>query len=70
MVSIPNQWKGFEMLSSDLLSGAKAAAEYIGETPRAVYHMTEQGLLPVIRKGRKLYFRKSELEAAFRSEAA
>jgi len=57
------------MLSNDLLSGAKAAAEYIGETPRAVYHMAEKGLLPVIRKGRKLYFRRSELEAAFRSEA-
>jgi hypothetical protein len=58
------------MLSQDLLTGAKAAADYIGETPRAVYHMAEKGLLPVIRKGRKLYFRKSELEAAFRSEAA
>lgn len=58
------------MLNADLLSGAKAAAAYIGETPRAVYHMAERGLLPVIRKGRKLYFRKSELEAAFRSAAA
>jgi hypothetical protein len=58
------------MLSSDLLSGAKAAANYIGETPRAVYHIAENGLLPVIRKGRKLYFRKSELEAAFRLEVA
>jgi len=58
------------MLSDDLLSGAKAAAAYLGETPRAVYHMTENGQLPCIRKGRKLYFRKSELEAAFRSEVA
>lgn len=58
------------MLSNDLLSGAKAAAAYIGETPRAIYHLTEKGRLPVIRKGRKLYFRKSELEAAFRSDAA
>lgn len=58
------------MLANDLLSGAKAAAEYIGESPRAVYHMAEQGMLPCIRKGRKLYFRKSELDAAFRSEAA
>ncbi|QDM40357.1 helix-turn-helix domain-containing protein [Altererythrobacter sp. TH136] len=58
------------MLNADLLSGAKAAGDYIGESPRAVYHMTERGLLPCIRKGRKLYFRKSELEAAFRSEAA
>jgi excisionase family DNA binding protein len=59
-----------EMLANDLLPGAKAAAEYIGETPRAVYNMAEKGLLPVIRKGRKLYFRKSELDAAFSSEAA
>ena len=58
------------MLSSDLLSGARAAADYMGETPRAVYHMADKGLLPCIRKGRKLYFRKSELEAAFRSDVA
>ena len=58
------------MLNADLLSGGKAAAAYIGETTRAVYHMVEQGRIPVIRKGRRLYFRKSELEAAFRSEAA
>ena len=58
------------MLSHDLLSGAKAAADYTGESPRAIYHLVERGHLPVIRKGRKLYFRKSELEAAFRSDAA
>lgn len=58
------------MLKNDLLSGAKAAAEYIGETPRAIYHMAENGHLPVVRKGRRLFFRKSELEAAFRSQGA
>ncbi len=58
------------MLSEDLLCGARAAAQYIGQSDRAVYHMVEQRLLPVIRKGRKLYFRKSELDAAFRSDAA
>lgn len=58
------------MLKDDLLSGAKAASDYLGETPRAIYHMVEAGHLPVIRKGRRLYFRKSELEAAFRSEMA
>ena len=58
------------MLKEDLLSGAKAASDYLGETPRAIYHMVEAGHLPVIRKGRRLYFRKSELEAAFRSEVA
>lgn len=58
------------MLANDLLAGADAAATYLGVTPRAIYHMAEGGHLPVIRKGRKLYFRKSELEAAFRSEVA
>lgn len=58
------------MLTNDLLAGADAAAGYVGLSRRAVYHLTERGLLPCIRKGRKLYFRKSELEAAFRSEAA
>ena len=57
------------MLNQDLLVGAAAAAAYIGEKPRSIYHMVEQGHLPAIRKGRKLYFRKSELEAAFRSVA-
>ena len=58
------------MLANDLLPGAAAAAAYIGVTPRAVYHMADQGLLPCIRKGRKLYFRKSELERAFSTNAA
>lgn len=58
------------MLSDDLLPGAIAAANFIGVTPRAVYHLVEAGHLPAIKKGRKLYFRKSELEKAFSSEAA
>ena len=58
------------MLSHDLIAGANAAASYAGLTARAIYHLVEQGHLPVIRKGKRLYFRKSELEAAFRSEAA
>ncbi len=56
------------MLSNDLLSGASAAAAFIGVTPRAVYHLVEAGHLPAIKKGRKLYFRKSELERAFASD--
>jgi excisionase family DNA binding protein len=58
------------MLADDLLPGATAAAAYIGVTPRAVYHLVEAGHLPAIRKGRKLYFRKSELERAFSAQAA
>lgn len=58
------------MLNADLISGAADAAAYCGISRRTVYNLVENGRLPVIRKGRKLFFRKSELEAAFRSEAA
>lgn len=58
------------MLNADLIHGAAEAAAYCGLTRRTIYHMVEQGKLPVIRKGRTMFFRKSELEAAFRSEAA
>jgi excisionase family DNA binding protein len=58
------------MLSNDLLAGAVSAAKYSGLTPRAIYHLAEKGELPVIRKGRKMYFRKSELDAAFSSTTA
>lgn len=56
-------------LSDDLLDGAKAAADFLGLKPRTVYALTEAGDLPVIRKGRKLFYRKSDLERAFRSAA-
>lgn len=56
-----------QALSDDLLAGADAAAAFIGVGARAIYHMAEAGQLPVIRKGRRLYFRKSELEKAFSS---
>jgi len=59
------------MLNTDLIKGAKAAATYTGLPVRTIYHMVENGTLPVIRKTpRTLFFRKSELEAAFRSDAA
>lgn len=53
------------MLANDLLSGATAAAAYIGVSPRAVYHLVEAGHLPAIRMGKRLYFRRSELDRAF-----
>lgn len=59
-----------EMLNGDLINGASEAAKFIGISPRTVYHMCEAGTLPFIKKGKRLYFRKSELEAAFRSQAA
>ncbi|MBA3669281.1 MAG: helix-turn-helix domain-containing protein [Sphingomonas sp.] len=58
------------MLADDLLPGATAAAAYIGVSSRAVYHLVEAGHLPAIKKGRKLYFRKSELERAFTAPVA
>lgn len=56
------------MLNADLINGARAAAEFCGLPIRTIYHLTETGSLPVIRKGRRLFYRRSELEAAFRSE--
>ena len=58
------------MLGNDLIKGAKSVeVETRGLiTQRQVYHMVENGRLPVIRKGRAMFFRRSELEEAFRSE--
>lgn len=54
-------------LRDDLLHGAKAAADYTGLTPRAIYHMVENGTIPHVRKGASIFFRKSQLDEAFRS---
>lgn len=58
------------MLADDLLKGAKGAAAYSGLTQRAIYHLIENERLPVVRLGRALYFRKSELDEALSSRAA
>jgi len=60
------------MLSTDLIKGAKGVEVETGGviTQRQVYHMIENGRLPVIRMGRAMFFRRSELEAAFRSNLA
>jgi excisionase family DNA binding protein len=52
-------------LASDLLAGAEAAARYIGVSRRVVYGLTDRGLLPVVRMGRRLYYSKAALNAAF-----
>jgi len=52
------------MIKDDLIVGARAAAEHIGLSPRFVYSMVERGDLPVIRSGKRLLFRKSELDRA------
>jgi hypothetical protein len=56
------------MLSNDLIVGARAAAAFSGLTERQIYHMAEAGTLPCFKRGKRLFFRKTELEAAFRSE--
>jgi excisionase family DNA binding protein len=63
--------KGREMetLSSDLLSGAAAAATYAGVSRSIIYRLTASGEIPAIRKGRRIYYRKSALQAAFAPEA-
>lgn len=55
-------------LKDDLLKGAEAAAQYLGVSARAVYRMAETNEIPVIRKGGSLFFRKTLLDAAFRSD--
>jgi hypothetical protein len=53
-------------LAEDLIKGAKAAAGYTGLTERQIYHLVENDALPVIRlRTRVLFFRKSDLDAAF-----
>ena len=56
-------------MKDDLLPGAASAANFLGLTRRQVYRLAEDGYLPVIRKGRSLFFRKSELQAAFQSRS-
>jgi excisionase family DNA binding protein len=57
-------------LKDDLLEGVKAACGYGGWKERQVYRWVETGQIPHFRVGTKLFFRKSELQAAFRSVAA
>lgn len=57
------------MSDMDLLVGAEGAARFTGLSARAIYHLVETRQLPAIRKGRRLFFRKSELEQAFQSDA-
>lgn len=58
------------MLKDDIIVGARAAADHCGLSQRWIYSMVERGELPVIRRGRNLLFRKSELEAALTGKVA
>lgn len=52
-------------MQTDLLPGAKSAAKYTGLSQRQIYRLADDGHLPVVRKGRRLFFRKSELDRTF-----
>jgi excisionase family DNA binding protein len=72
-----NRWRGTEReknaliinkeykMNTDLIEGAADAATFTGLSRRKIYRLVEQGHMPSVRKGRRLYFRKSELDAAF-----
>ena len=51
-------------LSDDLLTGARAIADYLGWKPRRVYYAAEFDFLPIGRVGSILIARKSELQRA------
>lgn len=57
-------------LREDLLSGVKDIASYIGEDEQVTGRMIRKRLLPAFQRGRKWYARRSEIDAAFRSDAA
>ena len=58
-----------QALSEDLLDGAAAAAAYTGLKRRTIYRLVEANELPHVRKGSKLFFRKSDLDTAFQSDS-
>lgn len=61
-----------QAVSDDLLEGAAGAADYLKLKggARAVYRLTEGGHLPCVRLGKRLFYRKSDLDRAFSSQAA
>lgn len=59
-----------QTLGADLLTGADEIAAYIGWPPRRVYRAVEKNLIPYFKKGSLILARKSEINAAFRSDAA
>ncbi len=55
-------------MHTDLMVGAESAASYTGLSRRTVYRLVDEGRLPVVRKGRRLYFRRSELDRSFSTQ--
>ena len=64
-----------ESLSDDLLDGGEAIAEFLfgrsdPQTLQRVFRLARFGQIPVRRIGRRIIARRSELDRAFRAEAA
>ena len=47
---------------SDKLFNVKEAAQYLDIAPQTLYGYTSNRTIPFIKKGKKLYFRKSDLD--------
>lgn len=58
-----------EELKEDLMNGGKAIAKFIGLPEQTTYRLIANGEIPVIRVGKKIFGRKSEISARFRSAA-
>lgn len=54
--------------SGDLLKGAKGAAKALGLTPREIYYLLDQGLIPGRKIGGRWYFSRHELFDSFGAE--
>lgn len=54
-------------MKDELLTGATEAAKFTGMSRRQIYRLVEDGHLPCARKGRRLFFLKSDLRRAFQS---
>ncbi|ABG58734.1 helix-turn-helix domain-containing protein [Cytophaga hutchinsonii] len=48
--------------SSTLLLSLKEASEFLKLAPQTIYGFTSKRLIPFIKRGKKLYFKKNELE--------
>lgn len=48
-------------MKDDILKGATAIADFIGEDRRAVYHAINKGTIPTFRIGQNIRARKSTL---------
>lgn len=57
-------------LADDMLNGVAAAARHCGLPARSIYNMVGAKTVPFKRVGRRVFFRKSELDAFFRADVA